>query len=317
MTARTIGLFQWRQGWADLWLTQCDAPFGRHRNVHLRPFDARADHLLLIGPPVSPSGHPRLPYFLKKRAKLAGRYDAERLRHSIAQLGRSRDDITMLVYEPPCAFTDTWFEIAREFCARVYAPDARATHPVRLPATWSFSDRLDALRAEVPSPDRPLGLACITSGKRLWPGHDDRLDFLRAVRAADLPMDLFGRSLPPDLAPRGPVLSKATVYRAARFALVLENDTAGDLYLTEKLWDALICWTLPIYFGSTAADHTVPEGSFIRLPDLGPAGIETVRDALAHPGWWDERRDAIAEARRRALHELRLVEWIADHVGAA
>lgn len=315
MARRTIGVFQWRQDWADLWVSQCDGPFGRHRDVELRPFDARADHVLLIGPPVSPSGHPRLPYLQKKRAKLAGRYDAERLRHAVGLLGRSRDDLTMLVYEPACAFTDAWFETARELCSRVYAPDARGTHPTRLPATWSFPDRLGALRDEPPAPDRPIDLACITSGKRLWPGHDERLDFLRAVRAAGVPMDLFGRALPSDLAPRGPVLSKATVYRAARFALVLENDTAGDLYVTEKLWDALICWTLPIYYGSGAADHVAPAGSFIRLPDLGPAGLECVREALANPGLWDERRDAIAEARRRALHELNLVEWIPNHVG--
>lgn len=312
---RTIGLFQWRQDWADLWVAQCEGPFGRHGDIELRPSDARADHLLLIGPPVSESGRPRLPYWQKKRAKLAGRYDAERLRHAVARLGRPRGDLTMLVYEPPCAFSDAWFEAARGLCARVYAPDDRATHPIRLPATWSFTDRLGALRDEPPARERPIGLACVTSGKSLWPGHAERLAFLADLRRAGVPIDLFGRSLPAELGARGPVLSKATVYRAARFTLVLENETAGDRYVSEKLWDALIGWSLPIYLGSGAAEHLVPPESFIRLPGLGPEGIDTIRGALAHPEWWDQRLDAIAEARRRALHELNLAEWIAANVG--
>ena len=81
--------------------------------------------------------------------------------------------------------------------------------------------------------------------------------------------------------------------------------------MTEKLWDPLVCWSLPIYFGSRAADKLIPPEAFIRLPDLGERGVRTVQEALADPGIWNRRLEAMAEARRRAMGELRLVEWLA------
>ncbi len=319
MPARTIGLFQWRRDWADLWLCQCEGPWNREHgpngDVEFRPFDREADHLLLIGPPVDPAGGPKMPYLARKRAKLAGRHDAERLRHATATLGRAKSDMTMLVYEPACAFSDAWFETAAELFDRVYAPDDRATHPIVLPSTWSFTDRLQALRDERPIDNRPIALACVTSGKRLWPGHDVRLDFLRAVRAAGIPMDLFGKGLPSDLSPLGPVESKATVYRASRMALVIENDAEGERYVTEKLWDALICWCLPLYHGSRAPDTIIPPEAFVRVPSLDQAGIDAIREALADDTLRAQRLDAMREARSRALGDLRLAAWAARTLG--
>jgi hypothetical protein len=80
--------------------------------------------------------------------------------------------------------------------------------------------------------------------------------------------------------------------------------------VTEKLWDALLCWCLPIYYGSGAAEKMIPEDAIVRLPDLGEGGLDVVRKALADPGLWERRLPAIAEARRRALGDLRLVSWI-------
>ncbi len=100
------------------------------------------------------------------------------------------------------------------------------------------------------------------------------------------------------------------VLRPARFVLALENYARGDCYVTEKMWDPLLSWSLPLYFGSRAADRVIPTEAFVRLPDLADAGVACVRGALAHPEWWDDRLDAMAEARRRILGELRMVEWI-------
>ncbi|MFI4898403.1 MAG: glycosyltransferase family 10 domain-containing protein [Phycisphaerales bacterium JB059] len=312
---RTVGLHWWRHDDADLWFNQCDGPAGRHRDIVLRPWDRDADHILISASPVNASGEPRLPPVRKRLAKLRGRYDAERLSHAIDAIGRDRDDMTMLVYEPSPAFSDAWFEVARERCRAVYAPDERATHPFVLPRTWSFPERAPALRAEpVPNEsddDRPLPLVCVTSGKSLWKGHDARLAFLRRLRAAGVPFDLYGRSLPADLKPRGPLQSKASVLRAARLTLAIENTDEGDRYVTEKLWDPLICWSLPLYVGPRAADRVAPEGSFVRVPDLADAGVDAIREALADPNLRRDRLDAIRAAREAALGPLRLVEWIA------
>lgn len=318
---RTIGLVQWRHDDADLWLSQCDGALGRQGDVVIRPGDRDADHLLLIGPPIAGDGAPEMPYFARKRAKARNRYDAERLAHALDHLDRDRADLTMLVYEPNVAFSDAWFDVARERCARVFAPDDRATDPIVLPATWSFDDALASLRTETHdlTGDRPLRLACIGSGKRLFPGHDTRLRFLSDLRAAadrdGFEIDFFGRGLPADLRSHGQVRSKATILRAADLTLAIENDDSDDRYLTEKLWDPLICWSLPLYHGSRAADGLIPTDAFVRIPSLNAEGIAAIRDAVNTPGLREQRLAAIGEARTRALGDLRLIAWIVRTLG--
>ena len=127
----------------------------------------------------------------------------------------------------------------------------------------------------------------------------------------------FGRGLPPAVRSQGSVRYKRGVLDPARFALALENHIESPHYITEKLWDALLCWCLPFYFGHEAVNDLVPEDCYIRLPDLDDAGVAVVKDALANPGLWDERREAIAEARRRILGDMRMVEWIRREIVGA
>ena len=86
------------------------------------------------------------------------------------------------------------------------------------------------------------------------------------------------------------------------------------MFLSEKLLDALACWALPLYFGSRAADRLIPSDALIRIPSLDAEGVRVVQQALADPVQWDRRLEAMAEARRRALGDLRLVEWVARNL---
>ncbi len=258
-------------------------------------------------------GGPRLPYHLKKKAKIRRRVEARKIEYIVEQLGRDRDSVSILVYEPCEMYGDDWFEAANSICDRVYAPDERARHPITLPATWSFPESVRQLRAESPGVDRPIDIACITSGKLDWKGHRERLDFIRLLRESGVRVSLYGRNLPEDLMAHedsfGPVASKATILRGARFALSLENDATNDRYVTEKIWDPLLCWSLPLYYGSGAVDRLIPSESFIRIPDFSERGVQVVRDALAKPGLWEDRLDAIGRARKLALGDLRITEW--------
>jgi hypothetical protein len=173
-----------------------------------------------------------------------------------------------------------------------------------------LDEDVHALRAEAPPVSKPVPLAVVTSGRNVLPGHARRLRFLERLRAAGVPFNLYGRGLPAHLEPRGPIQSKGTAYRPARFVLALENHAEGDCYVTEKLWDPLLTWSVPLYHGSTAADRVLPPDAYIRLPDLEEAGVDTVREAIARPTGWDERLEAIGEARRRILGDLRMVEWL-------
>lgn len=308
--ARTLGIFYERVHEADMFWNQCDGPAGRHAGFRLVTGDARADAVLSFSTPVSPVDPPCIGKWRRRAAKWRGTLDALRAEVAWSQLSRSRESTFAIFYEPPVYVSDEAYAIARRYCARVFGPDPRATDPITLPVTWLLTESAEQLRAFGPGEDRPIPLAAITSGKNLFAGHGERLGFLRRLRREGVPLELFGRSLPGDLSPRGVIQSKGLVLRAARFALVVENDAASDLYVTEKVWDALLSWAVPLYYGSRALDSLIPPEAFIRLPDLGDAGVETVKHALGDGESWKSRHDAIAEARRRALGDLRLVEWI-------
>ncbi len=318
---RTLGVFHELHLWTDFLWNQCDGPMGQAGGVRVRGLDRAADHALIMNWPVPPGGSRRAGGW-KRYVYKAMRKSTTPLRveHGYQWLKRDRERTWALIYEPPPLIEDWFLDFTQRHCSRVYAPDPRATHPITLPSMWTFEDDIHALRS-LPPPPKPVALAAVSSGKpsgkNLIPGHVARLAFFQMVRDAGLPFEVFGRGLPSRLGAGGAVSSKANVLRPARFALVIENYVEGDQYITEKLWDALACWCLPIYYGSGAADKLIPAEAIVRLPDLGAKGLDVLTSCLANPRLWEDRLPAIGEARRRAMGELRIVEWIKRELGWA
>lgn len=307
---QTLGVFHEHHRTADFLWNQCEGAHGEAAGLLIRSGDRGAEQVLVINYIIGPDGLRRSRGWRRTMYKALRRSTTPlRVCPGYEWLDRPRESTWALAYEPPPHLSDWYYQYTKLRCSRVYGPDPRATHPCVLPAMWTVEGDLATLRAETP-PQKPCPLVAVTSGKALLPGHYERLDFLGRVREAGLPLRLFGRGLAKELRPMGEVASKSAALRPARLALVIENFAEGEQYVTEKLWDALLCWCLPLYFGSRAPDRLLPPESFVRLPDLGSAGLEVVRQMVADPHAWDDRLEAIAEARRRALGELRLVEWI-------
>lgn len=310
-----VGLFNELSQDADYLWNQCERPCGEHGSLRLSRWDRSADHAFIMNWPAPPGGTRRAGGWRRYLYKALRRNSGPlRVPYAFRWLGRDPRSNTVMFYEPPPLIPDFWYDSARQHAARIYAPDPRATHPCVLPAMWTLEWDVHTLRALSP-PEKTLPLVAISAGrppgKSLISGHLQRLEFYRKLRRAGVPLELFGRGLPADTQPRGPVACKGNVLRPARFALVIENYAEGDSYVTEKLWDALLCWSLPIYWGSTAAERLIPADALIRLPDLGDAGVRAVQQAIADPALYDRRLEAMAEARRLALGKLRLVEWVA------
>ncbi len=292
----------------DLVWNQCDSSMGRHGDITFTPWDFGADHILCIGLPTDGQRNPkpaRLPSLL---AKATGRYAYQRARTAFAALGRHKRDVTVFFFEPPDHIDQGYLDAAAEFSSAVFAPDPRAPRPMRMPAAWHVHADLPALGVLQP-PGKDADLVCITSGRTSHPGHRDRMDFIGKLRRAGVPLALFGRGLPASLTPRGELWAKQAALFPARFALAIENFSAGDQYVSEKLFDPLLTWTLPLYHGPRAPESILPAGSFIRLPDLAEGGEACVRALLADAGAYERAIEPMREARRRVLGELRLVEW--------
>lgn len=311
----TVGFFAGRNTDAEELWNQCDGSYGVHGRLQFRPGDKIADHLFFIGLPDFGELRDiknRLLIRLARWQGGAGSHAARRVRraeHWFASLGRKPEEITVLFYEPPTMVADSEYALARRFARTVYGPDSRATHQITLPVMWRLAQDRQSLLTETP-PVKTVPLACVTSGKSFLAGHRQRLGFISALRAAGVQLELFGMGLPADLSPRGPVRCKSTALRPARLSLAIENEENCSDYVSEKLWDPLLCWSLPLYFGPGAPEKLLPPDSFIRIPDLSAAGVEVVRKAVATPGLWERSLPQIAEARGVAMGTARMVELI-------
>lgn len=155
-------------------------------------------------------------------------------------------------------------------------------------------------------PNKTKLLSVICSSKTVTEDHRRRLDFVNKLRAKfGDQIDVFGSGI-------RPVADKADAIWNYKFHIVLEND-CSDYFMTEKLPDAFLGWSYPIYYGSSEAYHHFPEGSFtaidIRDPEKSLLIIEDVirSDAYAHS------QSQIAEARKEVLWQHNLIAALARY----
>ena len=222
-----------------------------------------------------------------------------------------------LLREPP--FTEKLsqrsadYETAQQYCGYVSGPDDLAPVPNYMPAIW-YVDRPFEDLASDRIPAKVKSCSWITSGIHRTANHRKRLAFLKLLQDQNLDFDLYGRDLPPEAKSYGMLDNKWYAMAPYYYNLSVENYADNDWYVSEKLWDALLSWCLPIYYGGTAADRLLPPGSFLRLPSMDESGLAYVREMIASPDAWYAAKDAIAEARQIILHKLNLVNWLAEFV---
>lgn len=205
------------------------------------------------------------------------------------------------------------YQQAQNYCGYVSGPDNFATVPDYMPAIWYLRNSFWELN-EAPPPMKIRPCSWITSGVARTANHRHRLDFLRKLEQEEVNFDLYGRNLPEWCNSRGSVGNKWNVMAPYYYNLAIENYAENEWYVSEKLWDALLAWCLPIYYGGTAADKLLPPGSFLRLPSLDEKGIAYIKEVIANPDLWHERRAQIVEARQIILHKLNLLNWLSNFV---
>lgn len=90
--------------------------------------------------------------------------------------------------------------------------------------------------------DKTRLCSLIASGKRDQDGHRLRHRIVAKIRAEGLDIDVMGRGY-------APFEAKADGLAPYRFSVVIEN-SREPAYITEKLIDAALCRTIPIYWGA-------------------------------------------------------------------
>ncbi|MGF1496824.1 MAG: glycosyltransferase family 10 domain-containing protein [Elainellaceae cyanobacterium] len=308
MVSSYVGLNPCPADW--LWL-QSPQPFGGWNGIQMLARSPRPDWLLLyqysFPKPPAPG---KLAFF--RRPAPAAHPDLTTLLRGVPQ-----ERVIYLMREPPLEEVvdkhQRIYQKAEKYCGYVSGPEDFAPVPAYMPAIWyvgvSFRE-LDTL----PPPLKTRTCSWITSGIDRTENHRRRLAFLHQLQDTGLGIDFYGRDLPETVAAVGPVGNKWYAMAPYYYNLAIENYADNGWYVSEKLWDALLAWCLPIYYGGPAADKLLPPESFLRLPSLDEKGIAYVQEIIASPDLWQARRGAIAEARQIILHKLNLLNWLSEFV---
>ena len=243
----------------------------------------------------------------------------EAAKESVLKLFREvpKERIFFLVREPPLPEVASKqlanYQYAQDYCSYVSGPSESAPVPDYMPAIWYVNIDFQTLN-HAPAPEKVRSCSWITSGINRTQNHQRRLQFLQSIIEAEIPVDVYGRGLSSWSNSLGSLENKWHGMAPYYYNLAIENYAENDLYVSEKLWDALLSWCLPIYYGGSAADKLLPPGSFLRLPSLDKKGIEYIKDVTSNTDAWYDAQQSIAEARQIILHKLNLLNWLHERI---
>jgi hypothetical protein len=128
--------------------------------------------------------------------------------------------------------------------------------------------------------------------------HRRRYDFVQDLKSRLSELEIYGHGV-------RFIDDKAEAVDPYRYHVSIENHVAPH-HWTEKLADAFLGWSLPFYCGCPNVEDYFPAESVIRISIDDPdTAASAIRSALAADEW-TRRLPAIAEARRRVLHDYNL-----------
>lgn len=315
MNRKTVGMISsyrsldQRADW--LW-QQTPDQFGAWGSMQMQAIAPKPDFLLMYQ---FDFPKPPQPQFLWD--KLRGKQQKPQLNVNSLLRGVPPERVIYLLREPPLneviEINKHNYQEAQKYSSYISGPDDFVPIPDYMPAIWYHNNSFRELN-EMPLPEKVANCSWITSGINRTANHRQRLDFLELVQSSKIKFDLYGRDLPKWAKKSGELGNKWYGMAPYYYNLAIENYAENNWYVSEKMWDALLAWCLPIYYGGSAADKLLPPGSFLRLPSLDAKGVAYIQEVTATPDAWYAAKDAIAEARQIILHKLNLLNWLSNFV---
>lgn len=318
MTKKTVGMISSYHGLeqrADWLWQQTPHQFGSWGNIQIMAQAAKPDFLLMYQfdfPQKEKVNQQKSWLDLFRKKQQQSKVNVQSLLRDVPQ-----ERIIYLLREPPLEEVvdknKKIYQYAQEYCGYISGPDDFAPTPDYMPAIWYHGNSFRDLN-EMPPPEKIAPCSWVTSGISRTANHRQRLDFLNSLQSNGIQFDLYGRNLPVWAKTSGELGNKWYGMASYYYNLAIENYADNNWYVSEKLWDALLAWCLPIYYGGSAADKLLPPGSFLRLPSLDEKGIAYIKEVTATPDAWYAAKEAIAEARQIILHKLNLLNWLSEFV---
>lgn len=166
-------------------------------------------------------------------------------------------------------------------------------------------DEISSLKCPVTKLDK---LSAVISTKTMTLGHKNRLNFVRALKAElNESFDWFGKGV-------REVEDKWEAISPYKYHLVFENGKWPD-YWTEKLTDAFMGFSMPIYVGCTNLEDYFSPKSYVSLNDIDPCvAAEQIRVAI-NDDLYTKSFNHLVEARKKILNQYGIFSTIKMFVG--
>ncbi len=154
-------------------------------------------------------------------------------------------------------------------------------------------------------------LSAIISNKREGHTmHKKRYDFAALLEKEVPEFERFGRGF-------RFVEKKYEAIDPYEFHLVIENHIEEHMW-SEKLADAFLGFSVPIYCGAPNIYDYFPKDSLIQIDINKPKeAIAIIKEVINTPGEYARRFEAVKEARRKVLYEYNLIAMICKIVNSA
>lgn len=216
----------------------------------------------------------------------------------------------LIIQEPPYERNEylvphfPYFDIIISAFDKKYSPNIVNTQ-AGLP--WLIDRSYDQL-ITLPAMDeqKKNSISWVTSNSNVNPGHEPRLKFLEKIKQSDLNVDLFGRGIKQ-------IENKFDAVYPYKYTLAIENYRDTN-YWTEKISDAFLSWTMPIYYGCKNIEDFFPENSYIKINIHNPEeAIEIIKKAIVDR-LYDKNLHAIIQARELVLNKYQFFPFITDFV---
>jgi len=174
-------------------------------------------------------------------------------------------------------------------------------HKFSATSTMDF-DQLVAM----PPPEKKNRISVICSNKNIFPGHQKRLEFIKQLQNHPISeyIDFYGGGF-------RPIPDKWDAIAPYQYHLVLENSVVPD-YWSEKLGDAFLGFSFPIYYGCPNIDKYFEKDALqvINIEDFD--ATVAILESLVSTGVSKVQFDAMLKARMQVLNDYNIFQMMAD-----
>lgn len=222
---------------------------------------------------------------------------------------------TILVTTEPSSITYYGEAFAKQFHYLITNQDENALpHPnaqrTQTGNVWFYGKEFDSIES-VKTPVKTKKISTVCSNKRQGHTmHRLRYDFTQKMEEEIPGLERFGRGFKW-------IDTKAEALDDYEFHVAIENHIAPHVW-TEKLADAFLGFTVPIYCGCPNVYDYFPKDSLITIDIHNfDEAIATIKQVIATPGEYERRLKAVEEARNLVLYKYNLLAMINEIVESA